>query len=124
MGTSNSKLLIIKADFVLFKQNKSDIQGAVNSVHICEVDKAHEIKKTTIFYPSYNPTLQSKVKKDHLKEIDSMEVTWNCIANEEANNLLRESVEDAGIIITPDKVTMNLIKNFVINENIQFIIHE
>lgn len=62
MSAVNSKLLIIKSDFALFKQNKSDMQGALKAVHISEVDKNHNIKKTTILYPSQNST-QSTLKK-------------------------------------------------------------
>lgn len=123
MSAANSKLLIIKSDFDLFKnKNKSDTQGTLKAVHISEVDKNHDIQKTTILYPQQH-SAQSALKRDQLKDIDSMPLTWDCIANEEANNLLREKLEDASIIIVSDKVTKNLLENFVENPNVQFIIH-
>lgn len=118
----NPKLLIIKSDFALFKQNKSDTQGTLKAIHISEVDRNHDVKKTTISYPLQH-SAQSALKKDQLKDIDSLSLTWDCIAHEQANNLLREYVEDASIIIVSDKVTRNLIENFVENPNVQFIIH-
>lgn len=122
MGNTNSKLFIVKADFVLYKQNKSDgVQGVLNAIHLCEVDKNHDIKKSTVFYPS-NKAQQNVIKRD--REVDPDSLTWGCLVCEEGNNQIRVALEDAGVVIVSDKLTLNLIQQLVVDkkENINFIV--
>lgn len=122
MGTVHSKLLIITSDFVLVKQNRNGIQASCNAIHICDVDQNLETRKTSIFYPDTNSLKENNVKKDQLNNLENIGIVWNCVANEEVNNILRDKLENASLIIVSDKVTQNLLQNFVENDNVTFVV--
>lgn len=118
MGSVNSKLLIINSDFVLAK-TRNKILATCKAVHICEVEKNLETNKSSIFYQTNQ---ENNVKKDQLSHLDSGEIIWSCIVNEEANNTLREKLENVSLIIVSDKITRDFLENFV-GDGVKFIVH-
>lgn len=121
MGGVHSKLLIVTTEFTLYKQGRSSIRGICNAVNIIEVEKNLEIKKTTIEYPDTNSTKEGNVTNEQLNNLESHGVEWSCVKNEEANNRLREKLENTSIIIVTDKVTQDLLQNFV-DRDVTFIV--
>lgn len=118
MGSVNSKLFIIKADFELVKKNTTNVRGILKSVDLLEVDDNHEVTKTSIIYPKPFTTTEKNVSfKDE-------EIEWDCLNIEDNNETLRTALEEARTIIVPDKTTMELIENFVYKNTVEFIIRK